>query len=63
MNYANRMKALKPSDIREVMKQIAANPGTISFAGGLPDPALFPGEAMRRATDKVLWERPEAALQ
>lgn len=63
MNYANRMQALKPSDIREVMKMIAANPGTISFAGGLPDPKLFPGEAMRRATDKVLRERPEAALQ
>lgn len=63
MNYANRMNALKPSDIREVMKMIAANPGTISFAGGLPDPKLFPGEAMRRATDKVLREQSEAALQ
>lgn len=63
MKFANRMEVLKPSDIREAMKLIAANPGTISFAGGLPDPNLFPAEAMREATDKVLRENPEVALQ
>jgi len=57
------MEVLKPSDIREAMKLIAANPGTISFAGGLPDPNLFPAEAMREATDKILRENPEVALQ
>lgn len=63
MKFANRMDALKPSDIREAMKMIAANPGTISFAGGLPDPNLFPTEAMRKATDKILTENPSIALQ
>ena len=63
MKFANRMNALKPSDIREAMKLIAANPGTISFAGGLPDPALFPAEAMKNATDKILTENPNLALQ
>ncbi|WP_053364971.1 aminotransferase-like domain-containing protein [Bacillus sp. FJAT-27245] len=63
MKYANRMEALRPSDIREAMKMIAANPGTISFAGGLPDSNLFPAEAMRVATDKVLKESSEIALQ
>lgn len=63
MKFANRMKALKPSDIREAMKLIAANPGTISFAGGLPDPNLFPAQAMKDATDKVLTENPNIALQ
>ncbi|WP_409227201.1 aminotransferase-like domain-containing protein [Gudongella sp. SC589] len=63
MNYANRMNDLKPSDIREVMKLIASNPGTISFAGGLPDPDLFPREEMRKATDKVMRESPHVALQ
>ena len=63
MKFANRMKALKPSDIREAMKLIAANPGTISFAGGLPDPNLFPARAMKEATDKVLTENPNLALQ
>ena len=42
MRYAERIYSLTPSDIREAMKLIAANPGTISFAGGLPDPQLFP---------------------
>ena len=63
MKFANRMKVLKPSDIREVMKLIASNPGTISFAGGLPDPNLFPAEAMKIATDKVLTDNPNLALQ
>lgn len=63
MKFANRMDALKPSDIREAMKMIAANPGTISFAGGLPDPNLFPVEAMREATNKILKENSHAALQ
>ena len=63
MKFASRMDALKPSDIREAMKMIAANPGTISFAGGLPDPNLFPAEAMKVATDKILTENPNAALQ
>lgn len=63
MKFASRMKALTPSDIREAMKMIAANPGTISFAGGLPDPNLFPAEEMKKATDKVLTESPDKALQ
>lgn len=63
MKFANRMEALKPSDIREAMKLIAANPGTISFAGGLPDPNLFPAEAMREATNEILKESPNIALQ
>ncbi len=63
MKFANRMTTLKPSDIREAMKLIAANPGTISFAGGLPDPNLFPAQAMKEATDKVLTENPNLALQ
>lgn len=63
MRLSNRMEKLKPSDIREVMKMIAANPGIISFAGGLPDPNLFPAEEMREATSKVLQENPREALQ
>lgn len=63
MKFANRMKDLKPSDIRIVGKLIAENPGTISFAGGLPDPALFPSEAIAKATNKILTEKPGVALQ
>ncbi len=63
MKLANRMEKLKPSDIRVVMKLIAANPGTISFAGGLPDPKLFPSEEIRALTDKILKENSNVALQ
>lgn len=43
--------------------QAAGPPGTISFIYGLPDPATFPVQDMRRAADQVLRERPELALQ
>jgi 2-aminoadipate transaminase len=43
--------------------QAAGPPGTISFIYGLPDPATFPAQDLRRAADEVLQERPEVALQ
>jgi 2-aminoadipate transaminase len=43
--------------------QAAGPPGTISFIYGLPDPATFPVQDLRRAADQVLRERPELALQ
>jgi 2-aminoadipate transaminase len=43
--------------------QAAGPPGTISFIYGLPDPATFPVEDLRRAADEVLQRRPELALQ
>jgi len=43
--------------------QAAGPPGTISFVYGLPDPASFPVEGLRRAAEQVLLERPELALQ
>lgn len=41
MRLAERMADLRPSPIREILA-VAARPGMISFAGGLPDPASFP---------------------
>jgi DNA-binding transcriptional MocR family regulator len=43
--------------------QAAGPPGTISFIYGLPDPATFPVDDLRRAADHVLRTRPEVALQ
>jgi 2-aminoadipate transaminase len=43
--------------------QAAGPPGTISFIYGLPDPATFPAQDLRRAADEVLRKRPEVALQ
>lgn len=43
--------------------QAAGPPGTISLVYGLPDPATFPADDLRRAVDQVLRERPYLALQ
>lgn len=43
--------------------QAAGPPGTISLVYGLPDPATFPANDLRRAVDQVLQERPYLALQ
>ena len=59
---AHRMSNMQASEIRELLKVIE-RPGVTSFAGGVPDPALFPKEAMRRAYDAILSERADAALQ
>ena len=61
-SYANRMRQLRPSTIREILK-VTAQPEIISFAGGLPAPELFPVEAVRAAADDVLTRNGREALQ
>ncbi len=58
---ARRMEGMKASEIRELLKLID-RPEVISFAGGVPDPALFPADAARAAYAKALRD-PAAALQ
>jgi len=60
--YASRMRQLRPSTIREILK-VAAQPEIISFAGGLPAPELFPTEAVRAAADDVMVRHGREALQ
>jgi len=50
---------MKRSFIREILDVITQD--TISFAGGLPDAALFPTDALREAADTVL--RDPSSLQ
>jgi 2-aminoadipate transaminase len=50
------------SFIREILK-VTADPEVISFAGGLPNPQFFPIEDLAEATEKVLAEDGENALQ
>jgi 2-aminoadipate transaminase len=61
-NLAAINRRIKGSVIRELLK-ISSLPGVISFAGGLPDPAAFPVEILKKITDKVLTEKPQSALQ
>lgn len=63
MRFADRMELLKPSDIREVGKLILANPGTVSLAGGMPDPKFFPAKEIAEVTKRILEEEPGVALQ
>ena len=59
---SQRISNARPSFIREVLK-VADNPGIISFAGGLPNPTLFPVAALKQASAAILDEEGEAALQ
>lgn len=59
---SKRSIGVPPSFLREIFK-IVSDPRIISFAGGLPNPALFPTDAFKKATDAALEEMPGAALQ
>lgn len=59
---SERMKNLKPSAIREILKA-TSDPGVISFAAGNPSPEAFPYEDFRRISDKIFAENPIQALQ
>ena len=60
--YADVVKRSKASAIRELLKVIA-HPEIISFAGGLPDPNLFPDKAIEQMLHQVMTETPREALQ
>ena len=50
------------SAIRDLL-EITERPGIVSLAGGLPNPATFPTEALARASAAALAEDPLTALQ
>ncbi len=52
----------KASAIRELLK-IISRPEIISFAGGLPDPALFPTKDVADIMGQVVSQSPKEALQ
>jgi DNA-binding transcriptional MocR family regulator len=62
--YAARARGMVASEIRELLK-ILDQPDIISFAGGIPDPALFPVEEIAAAHRRILGDptRAAAALQ
>jgi len=51
--FASRIGRMKASEIRELLK-LLDQPGMLSFAGGIPDPALFPAEAFAEAFQNAL---------
>lgn len=60
--FASRTSRMKASEIRELLK-LLDQPGIVSFAGGIPDPATFPADQFSKAYDKALRQQPEASLQ
>lgn len=61
--FATREGRMKASEIRELLK-LLDQPDIISFAGGIPDPKLFPADAFRRAyADALTGPMAGAALQ
>ena len=50
---------MQASEIRELLK-LLDQPGIISFAGGIPDPALFPVEEAKAAYAAVLGDAAQA---
>lgn len=61
--FATRNERMKASEIRELLK-LLDQPDIISFAGGIPDPALFPSEEFQAAFGGILSsDQQGAALQ
>ena len=63
-HYASRASRMAASEIRELLK-LLDQPDIISFAGGIPDPALFPKAEIAAAYAEVLNDdaKSSAALQ
>ena len=62
INFAHRMQHTQPSDIREILLKTSEG-GYISFAGGIPDPELFPVELLNELAQKILRDHSARALQ
>ncbi len=60
--FSDKVKDLEASAIREIFK-LLDKPGIISFAGGAPDPELFPCEQLAKAASDVLLKQGKVALQ
>ncbi|OPY53783.1 MAG: Aspartate aminotransferase [Methanosaeta sp. PtaU1.Bin060] len=60
--FADRMLHAHKSFVREILK-VTEDPEVISFAGGLPNPRYFPVKEVAEATQRVLSECGEVALQ
>ncbi len=60
--FSEKVKHLEASSIREIFK-LLAKPGIISFAGGAPDPKLFPKTEFAEIAKEILETEGNVALQ
>jgi len=61
--YSSLARSIKASEIRELLAIIKAKKNIISFAGGIPDPALFPREELAEIAKEVIELYGNDALQ
>jgi len=61
-HIADRMRNMKPSIIREILKQMS-DPTLISFAGGNPAADSFPADDIAAFSEELLRTQPAAVLQ
>ncbi len=60
--FSDRMAALKPSAIREILK-VTQDPSVISFAAGSPSPDSFPAQEMEEIARNLFLQNAAQALQ
>jgi DNA-binding transcriptional MocR family regulator len=60
--FARRAQRVEPSAIREFLS-LAGDPRITSFAGGYPDPTLFPIDELHKIYDELLTPENASALQ
>lgn len=53
--FSDRMSRVRASEIRELLK-LLDQPDILSFAGGIPDPGLFPAEQIQAGYDAILGD-------
>ncbi|MEM4933841.1 MAG: PLP-dependent aminotransferase family protein, partial [Desulfurococcaceae archaeon] len=61
--YSRLATSIKASEVRELLAIISRRKDVISFAGGIPDPALFPKEELAEIAREVIVKYGNVALQ
>lgn len=61
-NFSDKVLALKPNAIREILKS-ASDPGVISLSAGNPAPDAFPVQAIKEISQNLLEQNPIGVLQ
>ncbi|MDB5257933.1 MAG: transcriptional regulator with DNA-binding domain and aminotransferase domain [Chitinophagaceae bacterium] len=61
-NFSGRAQQVQSSFIRDILKA-AGQSNIISFAGGLPEPSLFPAQQLAKSAYRVLMNNGQEALQ
>ena len=59
--FASRSQRMQASEIRELLK-LLDQPDIISFAGGIPDPKLFPTEKINEVCQSILGDPKRASM-